>query len=183
MIFGAVGDGFGPVELFQSHDPHKVMGESHRAEGQTEVCHGLDPGIHSEGGSDEETGRTFATELDLLDLLRQGFRRKLLPLRGQDAEPRAFGDLGFDEVCFLGEACPDLCRCGILRETGLRQLKELKFTVGPQPLGIFLCGGKVELLLALTHSDQSYRKHGIALNGGSLPGSWPLLLRESCPRS
>ena len=33
VILCAGGDGFGAVELFQSHDTHKVVGESHGTEG------------------------------------------------------------------------------------------------------------------------------------------------------
>ena len=56
VIFGSGGNGFGTVELFQGHDSHEMVGEGHGAEGQTEICHGLDPGIHAEGGADEEAG-------------------------------------------------------------------------------------------------------------------------------
>ena len=154
MVFASGLDGLASVKLLENHNTRQMVRKGHRAHGQFKICPGFYSGCHAKGGTDEKTGTAFTGKLYFTDFTSQGFGGKQLSFRRKYTEPCPFRNFREDKIRFLFQACADLSRGGILRQTMFRKLQQLKTAISSQPLFIFRCGGDIKFFFQLAHGNE-----------------------------
>ena len=86
-------DGFGPVQLFQNHDPGQMVGKGHGRHGQAQVRGGLQGRIHAVGAAQHKAGGRPARQLDLRSVWASCSEERRLPSGVNTHSQAAPGDL------------------------------------------------------------------------------------------